>query len=244
MSSPSMNIPSHNSDVSDASPPRRPRPNRLSPSVAIPNDNVSDASPPRRPRFGAASFTAPDDVSDASPPRRPSPLHRPSPTRRPRSDPPSLAPSITHRYRTHSNGSGSRSSTRQPSPPLNDPHAYSLSHPLPRRDSFDGDDASGMSDRNRFRHQRMLGHVSEALSHRSAGLQRHPSVSHLKAGGGVHRSSRRRNVQPPPNRFSLGAGPRWDGINRSNGFEKSLDAMRAARARDGRDAYRPSPVDL
>lgn len=47
----------------------------------------------------------------------------------------------------------------------------------------------------------------------------------------------------PPNRFGIKAGPRWDGVDRGNGFEDKLAAMQSRQVRADDDRYRASVAD-
>lgn len=49
---------------------------------------------------------------------------------------------------------------------------------------------------------------------------------------------------PPPNRFNLMPGYRWDGVDRSNGFEKKIFAQRANNAAIKEIAYKWSTEDM
>ena len=55
---------------------------------------------------------------------------------------------------------------------------------------------------------------------------------------------RYKGPNPPPNRFNLWPGYRWDGVDRSNGFEKKRFATLSERQSLSNEAYKWSVEDM
>ncbi|EGD81555.1 hypothetical protein PTSG_02271 [Salpingoeca rosetta] len=242
----------HDSD-DDASPPRRRR-----------HDSDSDASPPRRRRHDSDSDASPprrrrhDSDSDASPPRRAaggdiSPPRRPAD--RDLSPPRQSAPVET----IHRTADGRRMDPklerlkkRQAEEELlqkqlkhmewgrglaqtdaarkkREEDAYEASRPLARTKDDE--------DYNKELQSRI--HADDPM----AAYMMKKKEKEARASGRPLRPTYR-GPAPDPNRFGIMPGHRWDGHDRSNGFERKLVASQGKRRARAEEAYKWSTENM
>lgn len=225
---------SDDGDISDASPPRRPRPIPLQSSrEQMPSGDVSDASPPRR-RPTAVPRQSPWDqrasIGDVAPPHRMNDtLERSS--RLP--IPPKLPGAHPH-------------STKRPA--SQDQDYEIVPQPSEKRRSIEHNGV----ERGGFAWSRNPGiaHPGDGVSARS-NAKIGPvatSSSVVPASGAAAEDPLLERRQPKQrlsfNRYNISAGPRWDGVDRSVGFEMDIETMKAERNEADRSAYKASVSDM
>lgn len=199
--------------------------------------DVSDASPPRR-RYRTSQKST--DVGDASPPRRKRRImHRnptdsdASPPRRQRDTGPGRRPDIRV-----SNGAFGNTSSPQCQKEKVSTGNGKINVPTKVRTGS----ADGM--------KRPSSYERELVSLRSSGGRQdsppstESSARCAKLEISIKDHHNRLRHSAPPNRFGILPGPRWDGVNRSNGFEVRLENMNAGRKDAELKAYKASVADM
>ena len=66
----------------------------------------------------------------------------------------------------------------------------------------------------------------------------------LTANSGIKQYPEYKGPPPPPNRFGIKPGYRWDGVDRSTGFEKRLFVHSNKRKAIEEEAYKWSTEDM
>lgn len=251
----------HVESDSDASPPRR---RKDAPAPTCIQEISSDASPPRRQRFSTLTNPRDGDLSDSSAFRRPRRKDRGELAR----EISVAHHSAENKFGEGIDSVDNRNAallrdSRHEYPvdesehlKLQDEDEVSVSH-IARKVHRDDDESARQYPENLHRSRNVREPVAELdIVHRSekrwgdplawvdghitgSAVHRLSSHSRVIGNSAIARSREEYNGPPaPPNRFNIAPGPRWDGVDRSNGFERRIVENRLAKSARDDAAYR------